>query len=175
MKPTFFIILILGFLSFTIYTCENTKEKESPAIKGELIHYSECKLFKSSVNNSATPDSLTCVYYNYDLTNNTLSLQHINAGFNCCPENLHCSVKLVNDTILIQEYEKSAMCNCCCLFDLDIVVEGLDLDMYTIKFIEPYNHDEEELVFIMNFEYQTSGSFCVVRRSYPWNVLSGSS
>jgi hypothetical protein len=175
MKTSIFVILILGFLSFTIYTCEDTKENESLTLNGAVIDHSDCKSFKSTFDDSETPDSLTCVKYSYDPVNNTLSLQHINAGFNCCPESLYCSVKLVNDTILIQEFEKNALCNCCCLFDLNIELEGVDIGMYTIKFIEPYCYEEEELIFLVNFGYQNSGSFCLVRHFYPWNIFSSSS
>ena len=175
MKTSILVILILGFLSFLIFTCEDTKENESLTLKGELIDHSDCKNNKSTFNDSETPDSLTCVNYNYDPLNNTLSIQHINAGFNCCPESLYCSVELVNDTILIQEFETSALCNCCCLFDLNLELEGVDVGMYTIKFIEPYCYNEEELIFMVNFGYQNSGSFCVTRYSYPWNVFSSSS
>ncbi len=172
MKTSVFVILILGLLSFTIYSCDDTKENESITLRGELIDHSDCKLLKSTFDDSETPDSLTCVNYSYDPSNNILSLQHINAGFNCCPESLYCSIKLVNDTILIQEFEKSSLCNCCCLFDLNIEIEGVDSKMYTIKFIEPYRNDEEELIFKVNFVQQNSGSFCLVRNSYPWDINS---
>jgi hypothetical protein len=175
MKASIYVVLFLGILSFTVFTCGDTNENESTSLKGEIIDHSDCKTFKSAFDGSETPDSLTCVKYNYDPANSTLSLQHINAGFNCCPESLYCSVELVDDTIIIQEFEKSAMCNCCCLFDLNIELEGVDLKMYTIKFIEPYNNDEDELIFLVNFQYQTSGSFCLVRKTYPWNVISSSS
>jgi hypothetical protein len=104
-------VLYSTFITFTIglfiFGCkENT---EQLIISGQLIKHTSCKdNFKSA--SEITPDSLSCIDYYFD--QNKLSLKHINAGFNCCPERLWCNISLKNDTIIVQEFEKSALCDC---------------------------------------------------------------
>jgi hypothetical protein len=56
-----------------------------------------------------------------------LTLKHVDAGFSCCPDSLYCNIGLKGDTILIQEFEKTAVCKCNCLYDLDIEINGVDI------------------------------------------------
>jgi len=111
MKP---ILLIIALIAL-IFSCKN--ESETYLINGQLLSHSECKSMKSGAGISMDSDSLSCVEYAYEETNNKLHLKHINAGFNCCPGNLTCNVSISNDTILIQEKEQFAQCNCDCLYE----------------------------------------------------------
>jgi len=150
--------------------CETTKEL---VLSGSLVSHSECKSgLRTAFQISDTPDSLSCVEYSFDVINNKLSLTHINAGFNCCPDSLYCSITASNDTIIIREFEKKAQCNCDCIYDLYMEVNDIEEGKYQVKFIEPYAGDMEPLTFEIDLKKETEGSFCVVRNGYPWGMLS---
>lgn len=180
MKRIVFSILSVLFIAFFIVCCDDENNDNNSnidninnddlTITGSVIHTTDCKYVKSANLLSETPDSLSCVTYSYDYASNTLTIKHINAGFNCCPGELTCTVNLNSDTIVIEEFEKAPMCNCNCLFDLDIEINGVVKKMYTVKFIEPYAIDETEIVFELDLIRTTEGSYCVDRKNYPWNI-----
>ncbi|MBN1925010.1 MAG: hypothetical protein JW798_04175 [Prolixibacteraceae bacterium] len=165
------IFVILNFAFFLLLTaCDKEPQEKGPTlITGELISDTGCKSFGKSVSlEDEKPDTLSCIEYSFDETTRVLSINHINAGFNCCPESLYCSVSCHEDTILIEEHETEGLCDCLCLFDLEIEVAGVVPGEYVIQVIEPYNHEEEELVFNVNLESQKEGAYCAVRKKYPW-------
>jgi hypothetical protein len=163
-------ISILFFIGVFVLGCE--KEENIPAeISGQLISNTQCKdFFKSASEGITTPDSLSCIEYTFNQTDSTLTLKHINAGFNCCPELLSCEVTASGDTLIIEEFEKSALCDCNCLYDLDIVINGVLDKQYKIKMVEPYARDQEELFLEIDLSVEVSGSFCVLRKRYPWGI-----
>lgn len=170
MKTPIYSILAVFALAFLTISCEKEKNKQL-ALTGQLVNHSACKNGLKSTNERAnTPDTLTCIDYSFDASNKLLSIKHINAGFNCCPDSMYCNVKISNDTIIVQEYEKSSLCNCNCLFDLDIEINGVDSKTYQIKFIEPYSGDQEKIVFEADLGKDKSGSFCATRKQYPWGT-----
>ena len=147
--------------------------KKQLTITGQLVNNSTCKDdLKSTSDIIKTPDSLSCVEYSFDKKKNQLSIKHINAGFNCCPDSLYCKVDLIGDIIQIQEFEKAAQCDCNCLYDLDIEINGVVLKNYQVKFIEPYLADQIKLIFKIDLTNDTSGSYCVTRKQYPWGMYS---
>ena len=172
MKHLIYYALIISTIGLLTIRCE--KENDKPLkITGQLISNTDCKdQLKSTLDRDETPDNQSCVEYSFDTGNNKLTLKHINAGFNCCPESLYCKVELKNDTILIREFEKSALCKCNCLYDLVIEINGVDTRKYTIKFIEPYISGQDELIFDIDLKKDTNGSFCVARKLYPWGMVS---
>ena len=122
MKKLTYSLLTVSLIGLMIFSCEKNNDNDKQLkITGQLISNSTCKNgLKSSSQNVETPDSLSCVDYSFDKEKNKLTLKHINAGFNCCPDSLYCKIELKSDTILIQEFEKVADCRCNCLYDLDI-------------------------------------------------------
>ena len=174
MKSTINPIVIFLITGLFIYSCENEKTgSEQLKITGNLVNNSPCKNeLKSNSGVFDTPDSLSCVEYSFDDSNNKLIIKHINAGFNCCPESLYCDVSLSNDTVIIQEFEAAALCDCDCLFDLDIELNGVSPQNYHIRFIEPYVENLEKLVFDIDLSKDKEGSFCVTRKGYPWGMNS---
>ena len=171
MKTGFNILpafLIMGILAFS---CDNENESQQQHdIKGRLTGHSECKNKKAFLETIETSDTLSCVEYVYDAVNSRLLLHHINAGFNCCPGNLSCAVTMINDTILIAESEEHYLCDCDCLYDLDIEVIGVENRKYLIKFSEPYLGEQEPLVFEADLPASATGSYCVLRFQYPWGI-----
>jgi hypothetical protein len=174
MKPIFYSLLIVSLFGLTFICCEkNNPNEKQLIIKGQLISNSTCKNdLKSGSQIVETSDSLSCVEYSFDNEKNKLTIKHINAGFNCCPDRIYCKIGLKGDTILIQEFEKSAQCNCNCLYDLNIEVNGVEMKKYLIKFIEPYAGEQNKLVFEINLNENSNGSYCVARKQYPWGINS---
>jgi len=169
MKTFMRIILSAAILMFLFIACE--KEKEERSISGKVINQTDCKIFKSGNNNADVADTLSCVDYTFYQAENKLLLKHINTGFNCCPGALTCKVSFIGDTIIIQEFEEQNACNCNCLFDLDIEINGLAAKKYHLKFIEPYCGDQEKLFFEIDLQNQPDGTHCVFRDQYPWGIF----
>ena len=168
MKTLFYAILAGVTILLLFFSCENEKENAKQLVlSGKIISHSECKSSKSNSVLLST-DSLSCADYSFDARTNKLFIKHINAGFNCCPDSLYCIVKISNDTIIIQEFENKQLCNCSCLYDLDIEVEGVSPQKYMIRFIEPYCGTQEQIIFGADFSVQKQGLYCVTRNHYPW-------
>lgn len=157
------IIAIVSFLS----ACEESGINPGD-ISGKLINKSECKHSKSAA--SETSDSLSCIDYTFISSGNKLVLKHINSAFNCCPGEINCDISLSNDTIIIEESEEVFLCDCNCLYDLNIEITGIEAKSYILKIIEPYVDKEDWLIVEIDLDDLTEDSFCVVRKQYPWNL-----
>jgi hypothetical protein len=169
MKSVFYSMLSFAILVFIAGSCNNKEETPDPSgITGSLTNHSECKNFKAGDLKFTEPDTFSCVHYLYNESTHKLIMNHINAGFNCCPEKLYCEVSENNDTIIIREKEKDQGCDCICLFDLDIELSGIDQKSYFINFIEPYAEGQEELLFEMDLTENVEGEYCVIRKGFPW-------
>lgn len=158
------LILLTVFCFFTFIRCE--ENLTGKRLNGKLISNSDCKSFLKS----NFPDSVSCIEYAWNDTNNTLTINHINAGFNCCPESLYCKVSLNNDTIFIQEFEKKALCDCNCLYDLTIEIKDIAAKKYTLNIIEPYAQGLNPLCFDINLNTNKTGFYSVIRKQYPWGL-----
>ena len=164
-KITSTVFIILSLLLF--YHCAE-KEKTNPGpVTGSLIGNSNCK----SDLKADTTTNFSCVEYSYNITSKILIFKHINAGFNCCPEGFYCNVSLKNDTIVIEEFENSSLCDCNCLYDLDIEVKGIESKTYQIKFIEPYCGNQAKIEFGVDLAVLQQDSYCVTRTNYPWGIF----
>jgi len=105
----------------------------------------------------------------YGLNGDTLSLKHINAAFNCCPEEIMIDASVIGDTIVVTEREKEALCDCLCLYDLKMAIYNVSADAYTIVIKELYLTDEDEpIIFTVDLAEQPEGKHCVKRNHYPW-------
>jgi len=163
-------MLMTFVIGFFIFGCKEETTDPQQLITGQLIKRTSCKdNFKSA--SKITPDSLSCIDYYFD-GENKLTIKHINAGFNCCPESLWCKVSVKNDSIIVQEFEKSALCDYNCLYDLDMGVTGVAAKKYLLKFIEPYCGEQEKLIFEIDLTNIKKGLFCVTRKQYPWGIYS---
>jgi hypothetical protein len=166
MKKYVTLIVWFVFCLFAFIRCE--ENLIGKRLSGKLISNTDCKTsLKSNY-----PDTLSCMEYAWDASDNTLSLTHINAGFNCCPESLYCKISLSNDTIYIQEFEKKALCDCNCLYDLSIEINDITAKTYILHVIEPYAEGLDPLCFTINLNANKSGLYSVVRKQYPWGLSS---
>lgn len=155
-----------------MYSCNNDEpEIIAPLdISGKITFNSECKSFDGMIRNPNIPDSLSCIKFNFDEENNKLTLNHINSAFNCCPGTISCNVTTRNDTIIIKETEKESLCNCNCLYDLDIEINGVTTSQYFLKFEEPYIGNQGLLDFQIDLSKNITGEYCVKRTKYPWSL-----
>lgn len=160
---------LLLFISILLNGCnKNNNESMNQVPEGKLISHSECK----NLNQKTTDDrnNESCVEYTFQAEEEKLILMHINSGFNCCPGDLSCIVHIANDTIVIEELESEASCDCECLFDMDIEITGIKASEYFVKFIEPYCGDQKKLEFLIDLQQNSSGEYCVERDQYPWGI-----
>ena len=171
MKTIYLLSIVLMFIVLLFIGCEK-KNNENPneSINGKLINYSDCKSFKSTVLKSDNEKNESCIEYFYDSQNKRLQLNHINAGFNCCPDILYCNIIVPNDSIIISEFEKNALCHCNCLYDLEIEINGIESKKYFIRIIEPYCGNQTKLNFEIDLISCNEGMYCVNRNNYPWGL-----
>ena len=165
MREGNFLPLLLFIFSLILSGCETEKQQ----VTAELTDHTGCKGLKSATDD-VIPDTQSCINWSYDSSSGTLSLTHINAGFNCCPGKLSCSVSIAGDTLIIKEKEESAMCDCDCLYDLYIDVSDLEEQDYIISIVEPYCGDQQKLIFEVDLDSEPEGSYCAARNRYPWGM-----
>jgi hypothetical protein len=161
----FFIFIAMGFL---FSQCDDDPQTK---MNGTLSEHSACKNFL--VQNSSkfdVADTTTSVVFTYSENQNLLILNHINAAFNCCPDDLYCEFYLSGDTIHVHEFEESALCDCNCLYDLTMQINQVVPGVYKLKFHEPYVGNQPMLFFELNLTQDTSGTFTVTRTGYPWGM-----
>lgn len=115
---------------------------------GSLKEHSGCGGFESFMFAGAAPEDSNCIIYDYDNTN-TLNIRHQNAMFNCCPDSLYADVDIMDNIILITEYESLTMpCDCVCDFDLDYMIANLAPGDYVLKVVSPhyYHYENNQVV-----------------------------
>lgn len=154
---------------------ENTETTKPapPGPAGTLVSHAGCKQFASEGLATATPQDQDCLFYRYDGAD-VLQIDHINAGFNCCPGEITAVITIEDDVITIAESEEGGYCDCNCLFDIAYEITGLDPGTYTIRFVEPYVAPEDDpLECVIDLAATSEGSCCVERTRYPWGVESG--
>jgi hypothetical protein len=171
MKTSIILSSAVVIFSVLIIGCEKEKTKKTDLnVQGRVLSISDCKNNKSAGELNETPKNSSCIEYSFDQNNNKLSLQHINSGFNCCPDSVYCIVNFNNDTIIVQEYESQSGCQCDCLYDLEIEINGIESKEYFVKIIEPYSGEQDKLYFDIDLSANISGSYCVTRNGYPWGL-----
>jgi hypothetical protein len=169
MKNIFLFGISLLVVNMLLISCEEIPGgSQNGPIEGEVVSYTTCKEFKSTLQAGDYNSNTSCVTYSYSSNGKKLSLKHINAGFNCCPGVLYCNIQVSGDSIIIREFEEAPQCNCNCLFDLNIMVTGVEKKNYIIKFDEPYCGDQQKLIFDIDPGKTSSGEYCVTREIYPW-------
>jgi hypothetical protein len=158
--------VVIAVLSFLI-SCD--KNEQLPISVGK-VERSECKSGLKSVISEPTPDTLCCVNYSYYPSEKQLIINHINAGFNCCPGEISCLVKLNGDTLIIEESESAPQCDCDCLFDLNYKIDNVVNTISQIIITEPYCNDNERIEFKVSLKENKDGCWCTTRKSYPWGM-----
>jgi hypothetical protein len=166
-RNRFWVPLLFGGLLLLLISCHKHNEPVNQTPTIEITAMSDCKNYgmqKALIDTTADYD---CIEYVYQPTG-ILTMHHINAGFNCCPE-IDTDIEVEGDVIMITEIETSGQCQCNCLFDLDLEVRDIAPGEYLIRVVEPYAiQSDEELSFTVDLADNPAGVFCVERTHYPW-------
>jgi len=139
---------------------------------GVIVNYDGCKEFAKGTPGDDTPPDQDCIEYQYDGVS-VLLLKHVNAGFNCCPDEILADITIEDNVITIEEDEslESGGCYCLCLFDVDYQISNLPPGEYTIRINGLYLEEGDEILqFTVDLASSPSGSFCVYRDHYPWGI-----
>jgi hypothetical protein len=141
------------------------------ATAGGFVGGSSCKSWTAYRLPSDTSADLGCITYTYD-DNYTLTIKHVNAGFNCCPV-LAANVFVIDDTIKIHELDSVINpCMCLCLFDMDYEITNLAPGIYWFIVAEPYRpNTDPALQFELDLSMPSEGVRCVPRTQYPWGYF----
>jgi hypothetical protein len=152
--------------------CIGCEQEESdpivanPAITGNLVSVDGCK---SGFTKSVADRNMGCIQFHYDAAAQKLTLVHINAGFNCCPEEIKAEVAVEKGVIRITESQRGANCRCDCLFDLNILVENVPAASFTVVVDEPLRNEKDTPIeFSIDLSKEVEGEHCVPRNFYPW-------
>ncbi|HOZ30538.1 MAG TPA: hypothetical protein PLL66_06440 [Bacteroidales bacterium] len=159
------LVFIIIIATCFILSCEGENNENQNEITSEVTEQSDCKSFTKSDDTETS-----CIEYVYYLSDKKLLVRHINAGFNCCPGDIYCESAISNDTIIISEFEETQDCDCNCLYDINIEISNLNATNYIIKVVEPYLGSQEEIIFSIDLDSDTTGSYCVYRTQYPWGL-----
>ncbi len=158
------LILALACSSFLFYSCNDDTVSTQPLFTYSISH-TDCK---STIMEDTS--GLDCLEYEYD-GSNVLTIHHINAGFNCCPDDFDAVISMSGNSIIIDETRIEGNCDCNCLFDMTYTIKGVKPGKYTISFSEPLVYSKDSvLVYTADLAKEPNGSLCVVRDHYPWGI-----
>lgn len=158
-------------LIFGIFSCKENVTTVIPV--ASYLGHSECGNVWSQSRGSGLQNDIRAgqneiVQWSY--LNRTLTISHVNACFNCCPE-IGSEIKVDGNTILVTEVEIKGECHCLCLMTLKYEVTNLHTGNFKLKITSPYipNHGGPVEVDI-NCSEGGSGRAEFVRGVYPWDV-----
>ena len=168
-KSIILTILVILLIFFFVSCKEKIVIPDTPAA-GTLLSYNGCKTFQRDTDkeNPQNDPRKECLEYEYDGTD-VLYLNHINAGFNCCPGKIVAEIDIKNNIITIIEKETDPSCRCLCLFDVKYKFLNLEQGEYRIRIEGPcHSEAEKALEFTLKLFSPLSGIHCVNRTNYPW-------
>ena len=138
-----------------------------PSARTEIVN--DCVHLSAAGPEQSANES--CIDWTYDRARKELELLHTHAAFNCCPNGISATFTVSDGKLTIVEREKSALCDCNCLYDIRIVVGGISAGTYETLIIEPYRSNEDApLLFDLDLEKESSGRVCAPRTRYPWGI-----
>jgi len=180
-KLQFFYLAVLAFLLAGCDSGEKALEpvKQAKGVRCIITGRTDCKVWEGEVEEgrSLAPDVAESASFHYGIedcveyvySGDTLSIRHINSAFNCCPKEILVDASVSGDTIVIVERESEGLCDCICLYDLNIKVLNLTPSKYTVVIKEQYLcKGDEPVIFPLDITGSTSGSICFKRSCYPW-------
>ena len=163
--------LIVAMIFLAACSDKTTEPQGSDGIpSGKVTDYTTCKDSAMAAGRGEIPNDRDCIEYAYD-GQSVLTLTHINAGFNCCPDSLMAAFHIGSGDIIIDEAEllTSGGCHCLCLYDLDYEIRDLPPGEYIIRVNQPYLASRAAVLeFSVDLASQPSGTVCVERDFDPW-------
>ncbi len=160
-------------VSIVIITCGCKENQDVQAdVQVAQTGHTSCKEFlrAGQMNDGYRAEQNSdCIEYHYD-GQKTLTINHINAAFNCCPGDISANVNYTGNLITIVENETQSGCYCQCLYDVQYEVSNLPPGKYRIRFIEPYAATgDQPLDFTITLTTSSETvTKCVERSNYPW-------
>ena len=152
-------VLVLILALFLFNSC---KENSSGPPFGFTVFHTDCKQAVLESKNNG------CLVYSCDRIGN-ISIHHINAGFNCCPDDFDVPVSVSGSSIIIDETGVDGNCYCECLYDLSFTLTGLKPGKYTVIVKEPLlPAGDTALVLDIDVPTQKYAEKCAGRSAYPW-------
>jgi hypothetical protein len=143
---------------------------------GTIDGYSGCKEVTGTADSPSmfSPDSACAVIYNFP-EDDLMRIYHINTAYNCCIDALDADFEFGEGTITItgREHPPGGYCDCICLYDVHYTIYNLDPGMYTIRFVDPYHPDGQEVLELeVDASLEGTWTGCVHREGYPWGSES---
>jgi hypothetical protein len=168
-NKSIFAVTLCVMMFFLVGGCKKSEDTQKSPM-GALLDYNGCKQYlQTTATDFFTPSAENdCIEFSYD-RENTLTLKHINAGFNCCPGEITASIDISSNRIIIVENENEQGCDCLCLFDVQYRIFNLPPGQYIIQIIGLYLYESDEPVEVeVDLSETPSGMFCFSRAHYPW-------
>lgn len=137
---------------------------------------SGCKMFTAVQAGLDPPPNQDCLEWEYDGANQ-LHVRHVNAGFNCCPDEIVVNAYIDTGMIMVDESEyfgAGGGCDCLCLVDLDYTIDNVRPETYLIRIFELYTDEGDDplVAFLPLTPAPSSGTACVERLHYPWHLAT---
>ena len=161
------LVSLFLLVTAVLASCVEKSPEPGGELRGSFIKRTECNPARNKIE---TGKDQECISYYYE--KGTLYLTHINAGFNCCPGDFGV-VKLSTDgsAIILDETKVTGDCHCLCLYDVDYKIENISPAKYNFKAIGNVSiGNGKPLSGSIDLLNEKSGTFCVTRESYPWNM-----
>ncbi len=168
MNKTYYFGIFLSILALSI-SCQNKEEEEDPQY-GKPMSNHGCNDHKIDKSGENIPDTLSCVYYTYNMEKKQLHIEHKNTAFNCCVDLLLFNDQIQNDTILIKEMEHNGQCDCLCLYDVEMKVENVKPQKYILKIDEAYTENILPFIIELHLDSINTGEHCLTRHNYPYGI-----
>jgi hypothetical protein len=162
-------LLVVIFPIF--FACSTNTDVIQQDIETKLYaNFSQClnEIGVIKVETDSVP--MTIIEWQYD--NNILSIQHKNAGFNCCFDSILISVNNNSGIIEISEKEVGKnRCACNCPRDIDFKIKSLSQGIYTFNIKEALKIDEfTPISFEAELKNGNKGLIRFERPFYPWGL-----
>lgn len=138
--------IICGLALLMLGMCGCSDENDSAQFQVKNFANTGCKSMGTTRGETEYADSysLRSEYVEYKgLTNGYLSLNHVNACFNCGAESFNWTATISGNVIKIEESCKGMLANCICPFDLYGEVGPLSDGDYTVILYQKYEELNE--------------------------------
>jgi len=163
------LIFTMLFTSTLFFACDEEKKTNTNNVNNnnnvtnpQLVSFDDSGC-KNEQNIKAIDYSLfsgfECMVWSYDGTG-SLELQHINAVFNCCPDEtlgMTGTVAYADTVFTLTESDNGGLCNCVCPYDMNYTLSDVAPGTYTVV-VNPFDNP-----VAMDLTAAAEGWFCVDR------------
>ena len=164
-----FIKLLVVILPI-LFSCSTNTDVIQQDIDTKLYaNFTKCLNEISIMKVETDTVPMTKIEWQYD--NNILSIQHKNAGFNCCFDKIEIDVEILDNKINIKETDIGDKCFCNCPRDIDFQIKSISQGTYTFNVIEALDIGEfSPISFELELKNGNKGEISFERPEYPWGL-----